>query len=145
MLKNNKFIKNYINTFENLSSKNLNELNLIFHDDIIFKDPFNEVKGKKSVIYIFEKMFVQLDKPKFKVIDYGISKSNNNIVYLRWFLLGKFKNSSKLLEIQGMSEVIFNNLGKVISHTDHWDSLSELLIKLPKIGFIIDLFKRKFL
>ena len=89
--------------------------------------------------------FVQLDNPKFKVIDYGISNSNNNIIYLRWLLLGKFRNSSKLLKIQGMSEVTFNNLGEVISHTDHWDSLSELLIKLPKIGFIIDFFKRKFL
>ena len=145
MVKNKKLIENYIKTFENLNIKNLNKLSEIFNDNIIFKDPFNTIKGKQLVIKIFEKMFYQLDKPKFKVSDYAFSKSKKNIIYLRWELSAKFKNSSEFLNIEGMSEVGFNNLGKVISHIDYWDSLSQLLIKLPKVGFIINFFKQKFL
>ena len=63
MLKNKKLIENYINTFENLNIKNLNKLSEIFNDDIIFKDPFNAIKGKQYVIKIFEKMFPKTHFP----------------------------------------------------------------------------------
>ena len=52
-----------------------------------------------------------------------------------------------LQTIEGMSELILNDSGKVVSHTDYWDSLNGLFIKIPLIGYLykisLFLFKSK--
>ena len=138
-------IKNYIKTFENLDKDNINTLKKIFDEEIIFRDPFNYTKGILNTISIFERMFISLKDPVFSVKEYGVSYTNKKKYFLSWELSGKFKNSSKSVKIEGLSEVTFNLDGKAISHVDYWDSLSQLLIKLPKIGLVINYFKKKFL
>ena len=63
---------------------------------------------------------------------------------MKWVLTGNLKNNNKKISIKGMSEVSFDQNGNVKSHIDHWDSLTQIIIKLPYIGFFLDKMLRIF-
>ena len=124
-----KIVKKYINLFCNLSPDNIDQFDNLISKDIIFIDPFNNIKGINAFKNIFYHMFKNVKEPKFFVIDFSINKQR---VFLKWKMT--FFAFKSLQTIEGMSELLLNNDGKVVSHTDYWDSLSGLFIKIPFIG-----------
>ena len=84
-------------------------------------------------------MFEKVDNPNFKIIDYSISdmKGSPYIGYMRWIMTGEFKNNNKKIFLKGISEVHFDRKGRVLVHIDHWDSLTQLIVQLPYLGFIV--------
>ena len=135
-------VKNYINLFSNLSPENINEFDDLISNDIIFKDPFNKIKGINAFKKIFQHMFENVKEPKFLILDYSINKQR---VFLKWKMT--FFAFKSLQTIEGMSELLLNDAGKVASHIDYWDSLNGLFIKIPFIGYFykisLFLFKSK--
>ena len=127
-------VKNYINLFSNLSPDNIDEFDNLISKDIIFVDPFNNVKGINSFKNIFYHMFENVKEPRFFVLDYSINKQR---VFLKWKMT--FFAFKSLQTIEGMSELLLNGNGKVVSHTDYWDSLNGLFIKIPFIGYFYKL------
>ena len=127
-------VKNYINLFNNLSADNINEFDNLISKDIIFVDPFNNIKGINAFKNIFYHMFENLNEPRFSVIDYSINKQR---VFLKWKMT--FFAFKSLQTIEGMSELLLNDAGQVASHTDYWDSLNGLFIKIPFIGYFYKL------
>jgi len=136
----------YKNIFENLSIDELDLLKNVTSEEIIFIDPFNHVKGQQKFIMIFFEMFNRVQNPKFVVSDYSVSICNldRRIGYMNWNFSGEFKSNNKQFIIRGMSEIQFDVNGRIIKHEDHWDSLSQLIFKLPKVGFIIKWFFKLF-
>ena len=136
----------YKNIFENLSIDELDLLKNVTSEEIIFIDPFNHVKGQQKFIMIFFEMFNRVKNPKFVVSDYSVSICNldRRIGYMNWNFSGEFKSNNKQFIIRGMSEIQFDVNGRIIKHEDHWDSLSQLIFKLPKVGFIIKWFFKLF-
>ena len=135
-------IKKYIDLFSNLSPDNINEFDNLISKDIIFVDPFNNIKGINAFKNIFYHMFENVQEPKFYVLDYSMNKQR---VFLKWKMT--FFAFKYLQTIEGMSELILNDAGKVVSHTDYWDTLNGLFIKIPFIGYFykmsLFLFKSK--
>ena len=127
-------VKSYINLFSNLSPENINEFDNLISKDIIFVDPFNNIKGVNAFKNIFYHMFENVTDPKFLIVDYSISKKR---VYLKWKMT--FFAFKSLQTIEGMSELLLNDVGKIVSHVDYWDSLNGLFIKIPLIGFFYKL------
>ena len=123
-------VKNYINLFSNLSPDKIDEFDNLISKDIIFVDPFNHIKGINSFKNIFYHMFEKVKEPRFFVLDYSINKQR---VFLKWKMT--FLAFKSLQTIEGMSELLLNDDGKVVSHTDYWDSLNGLFIKIPFIGY----------
>ena len=121
-------VKNYINLFSNLSPDNIDEFDNLISKNIIFVDPFNNVKGIHSFKNIFHHMFENVKEPRFFVIDYSINKQR---VFLKWKMT--FFAFKSLQTIEGMSELLLNDNGKVVSHIDYWDTLNSLFIKIPFI------------
>ena len=136
----------YKNIFENLSIDELDLLKNVTSEEIIFIDPFNHVKGQQKFIMIFFEMFNRVKNPKFVVFDYSVSICNldRRIGYMNWNFSGEFKSNNKQFIIRGMSEIQFDVNGRILKHEDHWDSLSQLIFKLPKVGFIIRWFFKLF-
>ena len=138
----NSIVKNYINLFNNLSPDNIDEFDNLISKDIIFKDPFNNIKGTNAFKNIFYHMFKNVKEPKFFILNYSINKQR---VFLKWKMT--FFAFKSLQTIEGMSELLLNDDGKIVLHTDYWDSLSGLFIKIPFIGYFykvsLFLFKSK--
>ena len=120
----------YISLFSKLTPDNIKDFDDLISQEIIFVDPFNNVRGKVAFKNIFYHMFKKVKDPKFIVLDYAI---NEKRVFLKWKMT--FVAFKSLQTIEGMSELLLNNDGKVISHVDYWDSLKGLFIKIPFIGY----------
>ena len=123
-------VKNYINLFNNLSFEKINEFDDLISKDIVFIDPFNKIKGINAFKKIFYHMFENVQDPKFLILDYSINKQR---VFLKWKMT--FFAFKSLQIIEGMSELLLNDDGKISTHTDYWDSLNGIFIKIPFIGY----------
>ena len=139
----NSIVENYIDLFNNLTPDNIYKFDNLISEDIIFIDPFNNIKGTNAFKNIFYHMFKNVKEPKFFILNYSVNKQR---VFLKWKMT--FFAFKSLQTIEGMSELLLNDDGKIALHTDYWDSLSGLFIKIPFIGFFykvsLFLFKSKF-
>ena len=134
-----KFINNYLNLFSNLNKENIKKFDDLVVKDIIFIDPFNNIKGLDNFKNIFYHMFDTVEEPKFDIVDYAQNKDH---IFLKWKMT--FYAFKALQTIEGMSDITLNKEGKVISHLDYWDSLNGIFIKLPFLGFLYKISLRMF-
>ena len=133
------YINNYLNLFSNLNKENIKKFDDLVVKDIIFIDPFNNIKGLDNFKNIFYHMFDTVEEPKFDIVDYAQNKDH---IFLKWKMtFYAFKTSQT---IEGMSDITLNKEGKVISHLDYWDSLNGIFIKLPFLGFLYKISLRMF-
>lgn len=133
--------KEYAYFFESINKDtSISEYRKYINDRASFKDPFHEVKGIKDIYEIFQKMYQNLDEPKFK-IDETISREN--IAYIRWYFSYKFKGKDKLNGFYGVSRVVFDEDSKMISHEDYWDSSENIYENIPILSFAIKFVKER--
>ena len=134
-----KYINNYLNLFSNLNKENIKKFDDLVVKDIIFTDPFNNIKGLDNFKNIFYHMFDTVKEPKFDIVDYAQNKDH---IFLKWKMTFYAFKASQTIE--GMSDITLNKEGKVISHLDYWDSLNGIFIKLPFLGFLYKISLRMF-
>ena len=126
--------QSYAAYFEVIAPDTLDELAALLADDVVFIDPFNRLEGKEAMIGVFAIMFETMQKPKFDVLDIALS---DKAAFLKWRMTGTVNAAPTMpFDIVGMSEIVFDDNGKVILHHDHWDSASQLLAHLPYIGWV---------
>lgn len=133
------YINNYLNLFSNLNKENIKKFDDLVVKDIIFIDPFNNIKGLDNFKNIFYHMFDTVEEPKFDIVDYAQNKDH---IFLKWKMTFYAFKASQTIE--GMSDITLNKEGKVISHLDYWDSLNGIFIKLPFFGFLYKISLRMF-
>jgi len=133
------YINNYLNLFSNLNKENIKKFDDLVVKDIIFIDPFNNIKGLDNFKNIFYHMFDNVEEPKFDIVDYAQNKDH---IFLKWKMTFYAFKASQTIE--GMSDITLNKEGKVISHLDYWDSLNGIFIKLPFLGFLYKISLRMF-
>ena len=133
------YINNYLNLFSNLNKENIKKFDDVVVKDIIFIDPFNNIKGLDNFKNIFYHMFDTVEEPKFDIVDYAQNKDH---IFLKWKMTFYAFKASQTIE--GMSDITLNKEGKVISHLDYWDSLNGIFIKLPFLGFLYKISLRMF-
>ena len=133
------YINNYLNLFSNLNKENIKKFDDLVVKDIIFIDPFNNIKCLDNFKKIFYHMFDTVEEPKFDIVDYAQNKDH---IFLKWKMTFYAFKASQTIE--GMSDITLNKEGKVISHLDYWDSLNGIFIKLPFLGFLYKISLRMF-
>ncbi|MDC0092995.1 DUF2358 domain-containing protein [Alphaproteobacteria bacterium] len=136
---NKNYIKNYINLFSTLNLKNIEQFNDLVDQNIEFSDPFNDLKGIENFKKVFYHMFKNVKDPTFIILDYS---KNKDKIYLKWKMFFYAFKSKQFIE--GISEIKLNTDGKIKSHTDYWDSMNGLFIKLPIIGILYRLSLKMF-
>lgn len=129
-----KKLLSYIHAYENLTEGNLNSLLLpVFAENAYFEDPFNQVVGKEPIRKIFQHMFDHTISPRFVVMNHLLEEQ---IAFLYWefcFLDRQLKEH----RIVGVSKVVFDYKGQVLSHIDYWDSGKYIYQKIPVLKSII--------
>ena len=134
-----KLIEAYVKAFTSLRPGNIDTLLALVEIDVVFVDPFNNLRGKAAFGAVFEHMFETTIEPRFTVSDVAHSTvRDRHVTYLRWQMTARTKGwPSVPLELEGMSEIHIGDTGLVSHHIDHWDSASQLLSKLPFIGALV--------
>lgn len=106
-----------------------------------FEDPFQKVKGLDAIYKVFEHMYATLYNPKFFVEEII---SEGSVAYLRWSFVYKYSKNADEESFIGVSRVVFDSDGKVVSHIDYWDAGYNIYEKIPLLGSILRLLKSKF-
>lgn len=126
--------------YEHLSIDNLVQLGAVYAPDAHFKDPFNEVQGHAAILAIFEHMFMQVDAPRFVVLE---SLGQGAQAFLTWefrFRMKRLVSGEQC--IRGATHVRFDAQGRVVLHRDYWDAAEELYEKLPLLGGLMRMLRR---
>ena len=119
----------YAQFFETICPENLGRLSALTAENIHFKDPFNDVIGQDAMRAIFEKMFNEVETPAFSV---SHIICENNICFIRWRFTGTLNLFGKhALALEGVSEITVDEDGRVTEHIDHWDAMSQFLLRMP--------------
>ncbi|MCP1335721.1 nuclear transport factor 2 family protein [Futiania mangrovi] len=128
----------YARLFETLSPETLGTLDTLCAPDIHFTDPFNDVRGVEAYKRILAHMFEDTENPRFEVLDQALTARAG---YIRWVF--RFRALGRDWEIPGMSEVEIDAGGRIVRHLDHWDSGAEFYAKLPLIGPLVRVVRRR--
>ena len=127
--------------FESLSPESLPRIDEIYARDAYFKDPFNEVRGVAAIRRIFSHMFVQVDAPRFVVREVVAAGDS---AFLTWdFRFRARRLGSAEQVIHGASHLRFAAAGRVCHHRAYWDAAEELYEKIPLLGGLMRLLKRR--
>jgi ketosteroid isomerase-like protein len=126
--------------FETLSPERLAALGEVYAEQARFKDPFNEVQGVAAIRAIFEHMYRELGAPRFEVTE---ALGAGDQAFLTW----NFRFSHPRLPgeqlIRGATHLRFDADGRVTLHRDYWDAAEELYEKLPLVGALMRLLRRR--
>ena len=132
----------YQRYWEELSPDTIDRLRALAAPDMRFADPFNDVTGVDKVVRLLHAGFEDSEGLRFAFRDRAVSDSG--AVYYRWqcrFRPKRFKGPPWVIE--GMSEVRFDAAGRVAEHVDHWDSGSQFYRRIPVLGWLIGLVRRR--
>lgn len=127
--------------FESITPEAVRRIGDIYAADAYFKDPFNEVRGVEPIRRIFAHMFEQVDAPRFVVREVV---ADGNGALLTWDFLFRARalgNAEQV--IHGASHLKFDADGRVRYHRDYWDAAEELYEKMPLLGGLMRLLKRR--
>lgn len=128
--------------FADLTPETVAELRDLAVADMRFRDPFNDVQGVEKVVRLLQMSFEDTEGMRFEFIDRAVS---DHVCYYRWRCLFTPKRMPKsgIWTLDGMSEVAFDGEGRVVSHIDHWDASTQFYARLPVVGGIIRLVRRR--
>jgi hypothetical protein len=125
--------------YEHLSVENLAQLRRRVCAACPFQDPFNEVEGHAAILAIFEHMFVQVDAPRFIVLD---SMGQGEQAFLTWefrFRMKRWVTGEQC--IRGATHVRFD-AGDGCYRTAITGMWPRNVRKLPLLGSFMRMLKR---
>ena len=113
----------------------------LYAKDAFFKDGYKEVKGVEAIETYFIATTKAIVSCTFDITDVSVHEGN---YYFRWVMkLTIQRDRDNPMEQVGMSHVRFGPDGKVVFHTDYWDT-SIVFERAPVIGYIIRWAKEQF-
>ena len=130
--------KRFIHFFESLTVERLSAIDTLFATDAHFKDPFNDVIGRKAIKNIFLHMFATTEKPQFTVRQFAVNQQH---LFLEWHF--KFGKNQKMWQIEGCSRVLFNEADEVQEHIDFWDPAEQLYSKITFLSPLMNFLARR--
>lgn len=135
------WLSNFVETYQKLSTDNLELLTSIYHDDVVFIDPLHQVEGLAELQKYFANLYENLSQCDF-VIHEVIVEGNQAAIY--WHMAYKHPklNSGKEVFVSGSSRITGEE-GKVIYHRDYLDVGTMLYEHLPIVGRLIKWIKAK--
>jgi ketosteroid isomerase-like protein len=126
--------------FESISPESVQGIDEIYTADAYFKDPFNEVRGVAAIRRIFEHMFMQVEAPRF-VVREVVAQGDD--AFMTWDFLFRTRRLRGEQVVRGASHLKFGPDGRVRYHRDYWDAAEELYEKLPILGGLMRLLRKR--
>ncbi len=131
-------IDTYAAFLEGLTPDNLSTLPDYVTRGVRFVDPFNDVTGVDHMTRIFSAMFAEVGPVKFSVND---AHGDTAAGMLAWRFEAQLRH--QLWAFNGASVLRFAADGRVREHIDHWDAAGSLYERLPAIGWLLGVLRRR--
>ena len=108
----------------------------VYAENFYFNDTFKTFRNIEELIPYMEETAENVKTTTVEILD--VSKSDTDY-YLRWKMVMDF--TAKGREIHsvsiGMTQLRFNDEGKIILHQDYWDGAEGFYQHLPYIGYFV--------
>ena len=134
-----KALKRYADFLEALSPERLGLLEEVCAPAILFQDPFNKVEGVGRYRRVLEKMYEDVPQIAFTV---KASAPGAPVSFLGWRFEGRTKSGNPLV-FEGVSEIEFDEQGRVTRHRDHWDAAGAVYEGVPLLGGLLRAIKKR--
>ena len=116
------------------------ELLALARPDLSFRDPFNSLRGADRVVALLDHMFAHASEVRF---DIRRSAWSADTAFYRWGFGCRLQRPAVDARIEGVSEVQFDEAGLVAAHIDHWDAASQVYERIPGLGAVLRLVRRR--
>jgi len=135
------WLSNFVSTYQLLSTKNLDLLATIYHQNVTFIDPMHQVEGFDELYNYFENLYQNLSTCDF-VIDNVINEGDEAAIYWTMTYQHHKLNKGQQVKVCGTSH-IKGDQDKVFYHRDYLDLGAMLYEQLPFFGKLIKWLKAK--
>ena len=123
-------LERYVELMGDLTPERLAEIAGLVSDNVLFRDPFNEVRGRDRFVAVFQHMFAILKELKFTFEDRA---SAGRVHFFTWQFSARHAQLGPFT-IGGVSRIETDETGLVVSHIDYWDSDSAFMARIPVLG-----------
>lgn len=131
----------YVRLFETLSPELLDRLPELVTEDVWFLDPFNDLRGPAALRRVLDDAIARLGRPLFFVTRRAW---DGDICFLRWRMVADSAGPlGRPWIVEGVSELHFAPDGRIALHFDHWDAGRQLYERLPLLGRLLRLIRRR--
>jgi len=114
-----------------------NALDAVYADDLFFNDTLKTLRSgsevKKHLVATADLL------TSGSVECHSTTRDENGDYYVRWQMsyAGPKMNSGKPIVTIGMTQLRFNEQGRVIFHQDYWDSATGVFEHIPLVGGLV--------
>jgi hypothetical protein len=113
-----------------------------YAEKLYFNDTFKVIDNIDDLVTHMVQTSEQVKSTTVEVLDVA---SGGSDYYVRWVMIMEFEAKGKEIYSKsiGMSQLRFNQQGKIIFHQDYWDSAEGFYQHLPYIGYFVRKIKSK--
>jgi hypothetical protein len=124
--------------FQTLTPESLERVGEIYAQEALFVDPFNQLAGLTSVRAVYQHMFDTLKQPHF-VVTTIVERERDG--FMTWDFL--FECRGQAQKISGCTQFELNDQGLIVLHRDYWDAAQQVYEKIPLLGSVMRMIRRK--
>lgn len=124
--------------YANLDPASLEAIAEYYTENVRFRDPFHDVRGRETLYRIYRNMFTRLEGPRFEITG-TVAEGDTAAVY--WDF--GFRYRGRAITIKGSSWVRFAADGRVEAHVDYWDAASQVYARIPLLGAVLERLRRR--
>jgi len=135
----NAALERYAATWASLTPDDATPLRPVLAQSVRFIDPFNDITGRDAVLASLAESYRRFQTVSVTVHDQAIGTA---AAYLRWTYAFNTRKGRRFA-IEGMSEIRFDGEGRALLHHDHWDAAGQVYEKVPLLGGVLRLIRRR--
>lgn len=134
----NPHLARHLDWFASLSPLTLEDIDAVYAESATFRDPFQVLHGRAAIKALYVRMFQRLQAPRFVI---GTVVAQGDQAFVSWdfsFVLG-----GRAQQIHGGTLLTLAADGRIAAHRDYWDAAEGVYEKLPLIGALLRVIKRR--
>lgn len=142
-VENNEAVNGFIEVFNQTQHGEVADIiRQTYAEQLYFNDTFRTITDRNELIEYMEQTGQQVDRLEVQVQD--VARSGHDI-YVRWIMQMQFTVMGKQVDSKsiGISQLRFNEQGKIILHQDFWDGVDGFYQHLPIIGYSLRKIREK--
>ena len=135
------WLTNFLTIYQDLTINNLDLLQYIYDEDIVFEDPIHQVSGLNELITYFENLYLNLTYCDFDIHQVITATEQAAVFWVMEFQHPKL-NKGHMITVAGSSHLKARD-NKIYFHRDYFDAGAMFYEHIPLIGFAIKKIKQR--
>jgi len=126
--------------YGDFSTEKIAQLSNIYSDEVLFQDPFHEIRGLNNLSTYFDALAQNLSTCRFEFSERCVQEDKAFLCWQMHFSHPRIKSGNKQT-VNGSSFLKFEE--KIVYHRDYFDSAEMLYRHLPVFGRVIQFIEKR--